>query len=111
MSISSGSPLSPPLTELEKRIQDLDNEVLMLRSELEQQSWRMAQLVLENTALKAELGKDPAAREAAREAARQAARKANRNRASLISREEMEYALTMGRGLSSPSPETILRRR
>ena len=106
MSISSGSPLSPTVNELETRVRELDNELQMLRTQLEQQSWRMAQLVLENTALKAELGKDPAAREAAREAAR----KANRNRASLVTREEMEYALSMGRGLSRPSPEAIRRR-
>lgn len=106
MSISSGTPLSPTVNELQTRIQILDDELQMLRSQLEQQSWRMAQLVLENTSLKAELGKDPAAREAAREAAR----KASRNRASLITREEMEYALSMGRGLSRPSPEALRRR-
>lgn len=102
MSISSGSPLSPMVNELQSRIQDLDNEVLMLRSQLEQQSWRMAQLVLENTALKAELGSDPAVRDAARIA--------SRNRAAVVTREEMEFALSMGRGLSRPSPETLRRR-
>jgi hypothetical protein len=106
MSISSRPPQPLAENELRRRVQDLENEMLMLRSEFEQQSRRMAQLVLENTALKTELGKDPAAREASREAAR----KANRNRASLVTREEMEYALTMGRGLARPSPETLRRR-
>lgn len=111
MSNASGSPPPPAaVAELEKRVKELNDEILSLRAELEQQSWRMAQLVLENTALKTEIGKNPVAREAAREAARDAARKATRNRASLISREEMEYALTMGRGLARPSPETNRRR-
>ena len=106
MSISSGQPQTPVDQELQRRIHDLENEVQMLRLEFEAQSRRMAQLVLENSALKMELGKDPAARESAREAAR----KANRNRASLVTREEMEYALTMGRGMARPSPETLRRR-
>jgi len=106
MTSFSGSPQSPIANDLRRRVQDLENELQTLRSELEQQIWRMAQLVLENSALKTEVGKDPVAREAAREAAR----KASRNRAALVTREEMEYALTMGRGLSRPSPETLRRR-
>lgn len=101
MSISSGSPLAATVNELHTRIQNLDNEILMLRSQLEQQSWRMAQLVLENTALKNELGADATAKDAPRPV--------KRNRAAVVSSEEMEFALSMGRGLS-PSPETLRRR-
>ena len=106
MSSFSESPQSPAADDLRRRVLELENELLTLRSELEQQSWRMAQLVLENASLKTELANDPVAREAAREAAR----KANRNRAALVTHEEREYALTMGRGLSRPSPETLRRR-
>jgi hypothetical protein len=94
MSIPTTSPASLTLQELHARVKNLDSEVLLLRSQLEEQSWRMAQLVLENTALKSEVG--------AHGSAAPAPRRPKRTASAIVSREELEYALSMGRGASRP---------
>jgi len=94
--MSSPSAPLPSLTasELHARVQRLDSDILLLRAQLEEQSWRMAQLVLENAALKSELGGGVSANGAPR--------RAKRNPSAIVSREELEYALSMGRGAASP---------
>lgn len=93
MSSSSASPPALTASELHARLQSLDSEILLLRTQLEEQSWRMAQLVLENAALKSEAGVGlPGAA---------AQRKPRRTTSAIVSREEMEYAISMGR---SPAP-------
>jgi len=93
MSIPSQPPLSLTEAELRLRVAGLDSEIRLLRAQLEEQSWRMAQLVLENAALKNELG--------ANALANPAPRKTGRNPYAVISREEMEFALKMGRADAS----------
>ena len=90
----SNSSASSPMDELHERLHSLDSEVALLRTQLEEQSWRMAQLVLENAALKAQLGAGSAANETPR--------RVTRNRAAIVSREEVEFALSMGRGAALP---------
>jgi hypothetical protein len=94
MSNTSASPLTLTAPELQARVQSLDSEILLLRAQLEEQSWRMAQLVLENTALKADMG--------ATLPANTQPRKFKRNPSAIVSREELEYALSMGRGHANP---------
>lgn len=93
MSIPSAPPLSLTEAELRARAASLDGEIKLLRAQLEEQSWRMAQLVLENAALKSELG--------ANAVANPAPRKTGRNPYAVVSREEMEFALKMGRADAS----------
>ena len=94
MSNTSASHLTLTAPELQARVQSLDSEILLLRAQLEEQSWRMAQLVLENAALKADA--------VATTPANTLPRKPKRNPAAIVSREEVEYALSMGRGPANP---------
>ncbi len=94
MSTTSAPSATLTASELHARVQSLDGEILLLRAQLEEQSWRMAQLVLENAALKSELGGGLPANGAPR--------RARRNPSAIVSNEELEYALRMGRGAASP---------
>ena len=94
MSSPSASHSTLTVSELQARLHSLDSEIVLLRAQLEEQSWRMAQLVLENAALKSDAGVGlPTGA---------APRKAKRTTSAIVSREEMEYALSMGR--SQPNP-------
>ena len=88
MSKQSESSLPPTLEELQARLRDLESEVQLLRASLEEQTWRMAQLVQENAALKSESGAAPPSNVGPRRAARSRA---------VLTREELEFALRMGR--------------
>ncbi len=90
----SAPPVSVTEVELRARVDALNSEVQLLRTQLEEQSWRMAQLVLENAALKSELGPHAPTQPAPR--------RAGRNPYAVVSREEMEYALKMGRADAAP---------
>lgn len=93
MSSSPASHSALTISELQARLQSLDSEIVLLRAQLEEQSWRMAQLVLENAALKSEAGVGlPAGA---------TPRKVKRTTSAIVSREEMEYALSMGRSQSN----------
>ena len=94
MSNPSASPLTLTVPELQARVQSLDSEILLLRAQLEEQSWRMAQLVLENAALKSDAGVGLLAHAQPRTP--------KRNTSAVVSREELEYALSMGRGALTP---------
>ena len=94
MGIPSASPLSPTASELQRRVEELESEILALRDQLEGQSWRMAELVLENTALKTELGANGVSQPGQRRGARSGA--------AIISKEEMEFAISMGRAAAAP---------
>ena len=94
MSSPSASPTAQTVSELQARLQSLDSEIVLLRAQLEEQSWRMAQLVLENAALKSEAGVGLSTGAAPR--------RVTRTTSAIVSREEMEYALSMGRSQSTP---------
>ena len=89
MNTPSALPVSVTEAELRVRVDALNSEIHLLRTQLEEQSWRMAQLVLENAALKTELGPHAPTQNAPR--------RVGRNPYAVVSREELEYALKMGR--------------
>jgi hypothetical protein len=75
-------------------VEELESEILALRDQLEGQCWRMAELVRENTARKTELG--------ANGVSQPGQRRGSRSRAAIVSKEEMEFALSMGRSAAVP---------
>jgi len=93
MSHLSMSTLPPTLDELQARVRSLESELDLLRSKLEEQTWRMAELVQENASLKSDAGAGPGA----------APRRGPRTRQSIISREEMEFVLSMGLKPGAPT--------
>ena len=91
-------PASPPpatVKNLEARLRSLDVENQQLRSRLEEQSQRMAQMAEENDTLKSKLNNSamvdldqP---------------KGQRRGSGVLSNEEMDFALSMARNTASPA--------
>lgn len=91
-------PASPPpatVKHLEARLRSLDFENQQLRSRLEEQSQRMAQMAEENVTLKSKLNNldlvdidQP---------------KGQRRGSGVLSNEEMDFALSMARNTASPA--------
>jgi septal ring factor EnvC (AmiA/AmiB activator) len=95
MSAVPASPSSPRVKRLEARLRSLDFENQQLRSRLEEQSQRLAQLTQENDSLKTKLvSADLADPDQA---------KAARRGSGVLSNEEMDFALSMARNTASPA--------
>ena len=94
MSAVPASPNPPTVKHLEARLRSLDFENQQLRSRLEEQTQRLAQLAQENDSLKTKLVtadlSDPDQTKGARRGS------------GVLSNEEMDFALSMARNTASP---------
>ena len=95
MGLVPASPAPPTVKHLEARVRSLDTENQQLRSRLEEQSRRMAQMVEENDSLKTQLNSagmaDPDQP------------KGSRRGSGVLSNEEMDFALSMARNAANPA--------
>ena len=94
MGLVHAPPASPTVKNLEARLRILDVENQQLRSRLEEQSQRMAQMAEENDSLRTRLigagMSDPDQP------------KGSRRGSGVLSNEEMDFALSMARNAASP---------
>ena len=95
MGLVPASPAPPTLKHLEARVRSLDTENQLLRSRLEEQNQRMAQMLEENDSLKTQLSSagmsDPDQP------------KGSRRGSGVLSNEEMDFALSMARNSANPA--------
>ena len=94
MGLVPASPAPPTVKHLEARVRSLDTENQQLRSRLEEQSRRMAQMVEENDSLKSQLTSAGMP---------DADQPKGRRGSGVLSSEEMDFALSMARNTANPA--------